>query len=88
MLRTYKAILKDNHLEWIDEKNVFMGNQPILVYVTLLEDESIPKPTFSSQAAVDALQAIADNGGPGIDDPAAWQREMRQERALPFREKD
>jgi hypothetical protein len=88
MLQTYKAVLKDNHLEWLDEKNVSIGNQPILVHVTLLEDEPIPKPNFPSQSAVDILQAIADNGGPNIDDPVAWQREMRQDRPLPFREED
>ncbi len=31
------------------------------------------------------LQKIADSGGLGISDPLAWQREVRQERALPFR---
>ena len=88
MLQTYKAVLTDNHLEWLDEKNVSVSSQPILVYVTLLEDEPIPKPTFPSQQTVDILQAIADNGGPNIDDPVAWQREMRQDRPLPFREED
>jgi len=88
MLQTYKAVLKDNHLEWLDEKNVSVGSQPILVYVTLLEDEPIPKPTFPSQQAVDILEEIAciDGAVSKIADPVAWQREMRQDRPLPFRE--
>ena len=33
----------------------------------------------------DILQEIADSGGLGISDPVTWQREVRQDRALPFR---
>jgi hypothetical protein len=42
MLRTYKAILKDDNLKWVDEKpdNLSMINKS-LVYVTIL-DEDIP----------------------------------------------
>ncbi|EDN69589.1 conserved hypothetical protein [Beggiatoa sp. PS] len=90
MLQTYKAVLKDNHLEWLDEKNVSVSSQPILVHVTLLEDEPIPKPTFPSQSAVDILEEIACLNGAvsKITDPVAWQREIRQDRPLPFREDD
>ena len=38
------------------------------------------------QAAVQILQMIADNGGLGIKDPQAWQREMRVDRPLPYRD--
>jgi hypothetical protein len=31
------------------------------------------------------LQEIADSGGLGIPDPSAWQRDIRQDRLLPFR---
>ncbi len=36
---------------------------------------------------VDILEAIAARGATGnaIENPAAWQREMRQDRDLPFR---
>jgi hypothetical protein len=44
------------------------------------------KSTLSQgQKMVKMLQDIADNGGLGIKDPIAWQREMRQDRKLPFR---
>ena len=32
------------------------------------------------------LKEISDRGGLGIDDPVAWQREIRRDRELPFRE--
>ena len=37
---------------------------------------------------VDILEAIAQRGtaGKAIQDPVAWQREMRQDRDLPFRD--
>ncbi len=37
------------------------------------------------QQIVDIFQEIADNGGLGISDPVAWQREVRQDHVLPFR---
>ncbi|VFN05828.1 MAG: hypothetical protein BECKG1743E_GA0114224_109234, partial [Candidatus Kentron sp. G] len=35
--------------------------------------------------ATSILQEIADSGGLGIRDPLAWQREVREDRPLPFR---
>lgn len=40
MLQSYKAVLKDNQLLWVDDKKFSANNQPILVYVTLLKEES------------------------------------------------
>lgn len=37
------------------------------------------------QKPADILQEIADSGGLGISDPLAWQREVRQDSTLPFR---
>nr|VFK21587.1 MAG: hypothetical protein BECKLPF1236B_GA0070989_12658 [Candidatus Kentron sp. LPFa] len=37
------------------------------------------------KSAAAILQEIADSGGLGIDDPVAWQREVRRDRALPLR---
>nr|VFK77698.1 MAG: hypothetical protein BECKSD772D_GA0070982_100127 [Candidatus Kentron sp. SD] len=36
--------------------------------------------TGKSKRAMDIAQEIADSGGLGIDDPVAWQREIRQDR--------
>ncbi len=38
------------------------------------------------QTAGEILQEIADRGGLGVSDPQAWQREIREDRPLPFRE--
>ena len=38
-----------------------------------------------SQIIVNILQEIADNGGLGINDPLAWQQEVRKDRPLPLR---
>ncbi len=45
------------------------------------------KPRIRQQGhpAANILKEIADSGGLGISDPLAWQREIRQDRALPFR---
>ena len=37
------------------------------------------------ETVVDLFQEIADAGGLGIKNPEVWQREIRQERPLPFR---
>nr|VFJ72173.1 MAG: hypothetical protein BECKFM1743C_GA0114222_106383 [Candidatus Kentron sp. FM]VFJ73876.1 MAG: hypothetical protein BECKFM1743A_GA0114220_107443 [Candidatus Kentron sp. FM]VFK22100.1 MAG: hypothetical protein BECKFM1743B_GA0114221_108393 [Candidatus Kentron sp. FM] len=39
----------------------------------------------SETKAMNVLQEIADSGGLGISDPLAWQREIREDSALPFR---
>nr|VFJ51224.1 MAG: hypothetical protein BECKFM1743A_GA0114220_1009117 [Candidatus Kentron sp. FM]VFJ51322.1 MAG: hypothetical protein BECKFM1743C_GA0114222_1009517 [Candidatus Kentron sp. FM]VFK08886.1 MAG: hypothetical protein BECKFM1743B_GA0114221_1008416 [Candidatus Kentron sp. FM] len=41
--------------------------------------------TGKTKRAMEIAQEIADSGGLGIDDPVAWQREVREDRALPFR---
>lgn len=38
------------------------------------------------ESIVSLCQEIADAGGLGIQDPQAWQREVRQDRPLPLRE--
>nr|VFJ98071.1 MAG: hypothetical protein BECKLFY1418B_GA0070995_11138 [Candidatus Kentron sp. LFY] len=41
--------------------------------------------TGKAKRAMDIAQEIADSGGLGIDDPVAWQREVRKDCALPSR---
>ncbi len=40
----------------------------------------------SKTALVKLFQEIADSGGLGINDPQEWQRTIRKDRPLPFRE--
>lgn len=44
-----------------------------------------PQVIEQGQTIANIFQEIADSGGLGISDPLAWQREIRQDRALPFR---
>jgi hypothetical protein len=37
------------------------------------------------KAIENIFQEIADSGGLGIRDPLTWQREIREDRSLPFR---
>ena len=46
---------------------------------------SVTKADIKQQKVSDILQNIANNGGLGIDDPIKWQREIRQDRVLPYR---
>jgi hypothetical protein len=88
MSQSYQAVLNGNHLEWIGEAPEPHG--PTRVEITLLK----PEPPESQEArrarrkvAVDALAELAAAGGiASIPDPAAWQREIRQDRPLPGRE--
>jgi len=85
MLQTYNALLNNDCLQWLDQIPRQWRQRPIKVLVTMLDE--LPKPEISANnKAVEILQKIADNGGPGIDDPIAWQREMRQDNPLLGRE--
>ena len=85
MLPTYRAILRNGHLEWGNEGGpVVSPDQPIPVHVTLLASESLPPVTGPAMAA--ALTDFAATGGPScFDDPVEWQQESRPDRDLPGR---
>lgn len=85
MLQTFEAKLIGNKLEWIDE--IPDIDKPISVYVTMRENiESIKNKQERGKKMADILQKIADAGGIDIDDPVAWQSEIRQDRILFGRE--
>lgn len=44
-----------------------------------------PKGNKQSQKILEILQDISNSGGLGINDPVAWQHDIRQDRELPFR---
>jgi hypothetical protein len=85
MLSTYKAVLTNNQLQWLDEVPAQLNHLTVFVYVTVLQPPVVNKPELPGQPMVAILQKIADQGGPGIDDPVTWQRDMRQDRSLPGR---
>jgi len=91
ILPTYKAILRGNRLEWRGSGRQHPPtNRPMAVYVTVL-DEPLGEVNASEKgegarmaAALERLaeiHALAD-----INDAATWEREARQERALPGRD--
>ena len=87
MKRAYKAILHGDRVEWLDGAPEAEG--PVQVYITI---SNLPGPDGSQpegQTVFDALQALADMGAfDDIEDPVAWQREIRKDRPLPFRDSD
>jgi len=65
MLQTFKANLKGNQLEWLDDQPMYMLDKPRAVYVVLLE-ESAPQPQEISQfneTTLAALEEIETGGG-------------------------
>jgi len=89
MLATYLGILRNNRIEWSgDGPEKLPADQPVRVHVTLL-DQIAPATPASEQgrrmaAALENLATV--RGVEGIADPAAWEREMRQDRPLPGRD--
>lgn len=85
MLRTYKAVLRGDRIEWIDTAPATAHATP--VHITLLE-ESAPAPQRErGRVMAEALAALAGSGAfADLSDPVAWQRELRRDRTLPGRE--
>lgn len=82
MLPTYRAILDNDRVQWQDEAPA--SGRPVRVHITVLEPAAAEPDRSRGQAMADALQKIADRGGiAAIPDPAAWQRDIRQDRPLP-----
>jgi hypothetical protein len=91
MLNTYKAVLKGDLLEWSDEvPELAVTGQPVPVHVTILDEPLLQaQRTLRGQQMAAALERLATRHGiAGITDPAIWQRETRQERDLPERDRD
>lgn len=82
MLKTYKAVLRANRLEWsegIPER--LAEDRPVKVSVTILEGDA-----GQGERMAEALEALAHLGVESrIPDPVAWEREQRQDRELPGR---
>jgi hypothetical protein len=83
MLRTYKAVLSGNQVEWIDPPP--QPVRPTPVHITLLEDEVVDPGRRGREMAA-ALESIAAAGRLSSIDAMAWERELRQDRSLPGRE--
>ena len=87
MRRAYKAMLHGDRVEWLDGEPETDG--PVQVYITISNLPDLEGTESEGQTVFDALQALADMGAfDEIEDPVAWQREIRKDRPLPFRRCD
>lgn len=83
MRTSYKAVLRGNQLEWSDEApHSLPKDQPVRVSVTILESSA-----SQGQRMAEALAELARlNAMADVTDPAAWERQQRQDRTLPGRD--
>lgn len=83
---TYRAIIRGDRIEWEDQSPA-RSEKPLAVEVTVLEPVDSPT-SESRKAAAEALERLAKRGTAfaEIEDPVAWQREIRNDRPLPGRE--
>lgn len=86
MLNTYRAILRGQTIEWLNEKPENLSrNRPVNVHVTILEDNETPLPAQGQQMAAILEQLAQIQSSFAILDPLDWEREIRQDRELPGR---
>jgi hypothetical protein len=84
MLRTYECILQGDRIRWAGDDGP-ATDRPLRVHVTVIEDK-VEKKQRGQQMA-DALSKLAEAGAfSGIEDPSAWQRDIRRDRPLPGRD--
>lgn len=88
MFRTYKAIIKDNFVEWESDVNGQINpDSAVHVFITVLDDTVPPDDiVHRGKCMISALnQLVKIHAFEDIADPALWEREIRQERQLPGR---
>ncbi len=87
---TYRAVVKGDRLEWLGEiPPEIARNREVSVDVTILRDErfSASRAANTGERMAAALEKLAASGAvASIEDPAAWQREIRRDRPLPGRD--
>ena len=87
MVRTYKAILNGDRVEWIDGPPE--TGERIPVHITIPDKTQQQAPQTEEKTAGELLQVLADmDAFADITDPVAWQREQRKDRPLPYRDYD
>ena len=80
MKGAYKAILHGDRVEWLD--GAPETDEPIQV-------KSEEDPESGGKSIVELFEALGDSGAfAEIDDPVAWQGEIRKDRPLPGRDPD
>lgn len=82
MLKTFKAWLRGGRLEWIGEIPE-VGEQTLPVHVTFLEDKPILEAKTRGRRMAEILENLAATKVMSDTDPVLWQRQIRQDRAMP-----
>lgn len=85
MFATYKAILHGDRLVWQEPMpDSASEGHGVPVYVTLIQ-ESEEELAERRETVRRLLEELAESGVfSEIDDPVAWQREIRSDRPLPW----
>ncbi|MBF2056562.1 MAG: hypothetical protein IGQ45_04890 [Cyanobacterium sp. T60_A2020_053] len=86
MLKTFRAILKNNYIEWLEENPIMELDTSVKIHVTFLEETATNQNKSNGQKMTEALNKIAKNGNFADIDPQKWQLENRQDRNLPYRD--
>jgi hypothetical protein len=86
-MRTYRALLRGDRLEWLGEAPESRTDAPLSVQVIILEQEPLSEEHTRGPAMAALLEKLAErNTFSPITDPVRWQRELRQDRVLPGRD--
>ncbi len=87
---TYRAILKGDRLEWRGEAPPGIARErPVAVDVTILRDERFSAscaPNAGERMAAALENLAASQAVASIEDPVAWQQDVRRDRLLPGRD--
>jgi len=85
MLRTYGGIPEDDRVRWLQGEPP-VTDRPLRVRITVLEEEAEKEKRGRRMA--EALSKLTESGAfSKIENPSAWQREIRQDRPLPGRDR-
>ena len=87
IMRTYRALLHGDRLEWLEDAPESQTDAPLRVHVTVVEQAPPAEVHARGHAMAAILEQLAERRTfSAITDPIRWQRELRQERGLPGRE--
>lgn len=85
MLTTYRAILNGDRIKWLDTPPAQLDG--VEVNITLTQTSTVLSHADRMRALEEVLKLLAEsNPFEEIEDPVAWQREMRKDRPLPYRD--
>lgn len=87
MTNTYPAIIRGNRIEWSGDPPEHLDpERPVAVQVIVPASDLRDAQVQGARMAA-ALEHLATASVLlGLDDPASWERELRQDRSLPERD--